>query len=871
MFWRSIILAASGLVCFTTPGHTAIITVYKTADNAAGSLRQAIQDASPRDTIVFHIATTEPGYNSLTGIFAIGLTSGELLINKNLTIDAGGQKIWVQRLSGNFRIFGIVAGSTVTLSGLTIYNGAPQAHGGGIFNFGNLSVNNCTFYANTADSGNQGGAIYNADTLRVSNCTVAGNSSNFAGGAIYNSGMLFLDNSTISGNNSGLAVLANFGTAHMRNTIVVGNTSSSAEKDVEGNFISEGYNLIGTTVNSTGFGTTGDQLGVTPAQANLSVLRDNGGGMYTMRPLPGSVAIDQGKRGLDENNQPINTDQRGSPRPVDLPGTPNAVGGDGSDIGAVEMGALQSGLTLTVTNIDKHNDTACTTDDCTLTEAINAANANADMNTILFAAGVAGTIAGVPGGGYNIGAPVNIVGPGARQLSINAEGSAPIVFIGSAGVSISGLTLTNGRALDFGGAIYNGAGLTLTDCTISQSFALASGGVNGNGGGLYNPSGATATLLRCTFVSNFAAGFGGGGVFNAGTLTAMNCTLTGNTAPSGGGILSVSNNGNSLVTLRNCTITNNTATSTGSSTVGGGGYYGEGAVGNTLHHFSNTILAGNTNANNPDLRGFGTTESNNLIGNLGQGGSGFTNGVNGDKVGVSAGFNILGNNGGQTDTWSILGTSPARDAGNNANAPATDQRRYSRNGLSDMGAFEFNGTAPPLVPIVNVVSSKVHGAQTFGINLPLSGNPGVECRTGSAHGDFTIVFNFVNPLTLVGGASITSGAATIVPFAAINAADAHQYIVQLTGVVNAQVVTLQLTNMNDSLGNNTPVLQVPLGVLLGDANGNGSVNATDVSQAKLQSGQAVTGSNFRNDVTVSGSINATDVSSVKLKSGTALP
>ena len=51
----------------------------------------------------------------------------------------------------------------------------------------------------------------------------------------------------------------------------------------------------------------------------------------------------------------------------------------------------------------------------------------------------------------------------------------------------------------------------------------------------------------------------------------------------------------------------------------------------------------------------------------------------------------------------------------------------------------------------------------------------------------------------------------------------------------------------------------------------GSVNATDVSQTKLQSGVAVSAANFRNDVTVNGSINATDVSTVKLKSGTALP
>ena len=62
-----------------------------------------------------------------------------------------------------------------------------------------------------------------------------------------------------------------------------------------------------------------------------------------------------------------------------------------------------------------------------------------------------------------------------------------------------------------------------------------------------------------------------------------------------------------------------------------------------------------------------------------------------------------------------------------------------------------------------------------------------------------------------------------------------------------------------------------MGVLLGDTSGNGTVNATDVSQTKLQSGQPVTSANFREDVNANGSINATDVSSVKLKSGTSLP
>ena len=45
----------------------------------------------------------------------------------------------------------------------------------------------------------------------------------------------------------------------------------------------------------------------------------------------------------------------------------------------------------------------------------------------------------------------------------------------------------------------------------------------------------------------------------------------------------------------------------------------------------------------------------------------------------------------------------------------------------------------------------------------------------------------------------------------------------------------------------------------GDTNANGVVNASDVGQTKSQSGQAVTSSNFRTDVTVNGTINASDL------------
>ena len=61
-------------------------------------------------------------------------------------------------------------------------------------------------------------------------------------------------------------------------------------------------------------------------------------------------------------------------------------------------------------------------------------------------------------------------------------------------------------------------------------------------------------------------------------------------------------------------------------------------------------------------------------------------------------------------------------------------------------------------------------------------------------------------------------------------------------------------------------------MLIGDTTGNKSVNASDVSQTKGQSGAAVTATNFRTDVTAAnGVLNASDVSLVKSRSGSALP
>jgi hypothetical protein len=93
--------------------------------------------------------------------------------------------------------------------------------------------------------------------------------------------------------------------------------------------------------------------------------------------------------------------------------------------------------------------------------------------------------------------------------------------------------------------------------------------------------------------------------------------------------------------------------------------------------------------------------------------------------------------------------------------------------------------------------------------------------------------------------------------------------VNLTGVSNAQRIVVTLFGVSD--GTNMSNVAIPMGVLLGDTNGNGSVNAGDAAQTKSQSGVAVTAANFREDVNANGSINAGDVALVTSKSGTSLP
>jgi PKD repeat protein len=185
--------------------------------------------------------------------------------------------------------------------------------------------------------------------------------------------------------------------------------------------------------------------------------------------------------------------------------------------------------------------------------------------------------------------------------------------------------------------------------------------------------------------------------------------------------------------------------------------------------------------------------------------------------------------------------------------------------------------APPaLASQTPVVSRMTHGtAGMFNLNLPLTGTRGVECRSGGANGNYTIVFTFANNLTSVDSATVTTGAGTVSstvlgPNAGLNL-NANQFEVNLTGVTNAQYLAVSLVNAKDSTGAIGNIIGPQMGVLIGDTTANGAVNSSDIAQTQSQSGQSVTASNFREDVTVNGSINSSDIALVQSKSGTGLP
>ncbi len=647
----------------------------------AGSLPQAIQDNNALDggnTIIFS--------SMVTG--SITLVS-EMVIGTNVTILGPGPDVLTVNGNTSNRVFK-VSGGTVTISGLTIANGYVESDmGGGIYNLGTLHLSNCLFMANYGARG--GGALSSSVDVTVNRCGFINNSTRGSGGGLLVSNLAILNNSAIVSNVafpqaagggifsyggltvSGCTIAGNAaghggglaGPATVRNTIIAGNISLLAidEIDVFGAFISGGYNLIGATNGSSGWGAVGDQFGTfaTPIDPNLMPLGLYGGPTPTMPPQPGSPAIDQGK------SFGLTTDQRGRARPF-TNAVPPATLGDHSDIGAVELNYFPS---IMVTNTHDRGDGS-------LRQAIAEVSSN---GVITFAAGVTGTIALVSGEIDAFHTGFALLGPGAKALTVSGNNSGRVFSLFDGTFNISGLTLANG--MNTGQSLGRAGNLAISFPTaVSLQQCRITGGRSLEGAGIWNAG--TLTLSACTLDNNFATNYGGG-IFNysLGSLIMTNCTVATNAAPYDGGLYS-----EGTAVVRNCTFAFNSASVNAGGVVSAGSSF----------DLAGSLIASNTAPGAPDVYGPFISGGYNLIGNTSSS-TGF--GATGDQLNVNPLLGPLADYGGPTPTVALRSGSPAIDKGKSFGM-GVDQRALPRplddpsisnasgGDGADIGAFEVD-------------------------------------------------------------------------------------------------------------------------------------------------------------------------------------
>ncbi|MGL6282732.1 MAG: Ig-like domain-containing protein [Microcoleaceae cyanobacterium] len=283
------------------------------------------------------------------------------------------------------------------------------------------------------------------------------------------------------------------------------------------------------------------------------------------------------------------------------------------------------------------------------------------------------------GGGIQVGSNANL---NLLSCTINSNSSTG----GGAGISSSGNLIINdsiitGNYTDgSGGGIYNVGQITINNSTISNNTA-------GSGAGFSNTSNySTSTIKNSTINGNFASN--SAILHRSGQLNITNSTISNNTGYSSGGIQI---NGSASLNIESSTITANTATHYSGGS--GNGIY---ASQNSTINIANSIIA--KNANDLDIKNNQAiiiSQGNNLIGNNASVEAIFTPSTN-DKIGTITNpldpqLGPLQNNGGATATHALLIGSPAINNSNTNTTVTTDQRGYSRVGISDIGAYEFDG------------------------------------------------------------------------------------------------------------------------------------------------------------------------------------
>jgi CSLREA domain-containing protein len=235
-----------------------------------------------------------------------------------------------------------------------------------------------------------------------------------------------------------------------------------------------------------------------------------------------------------------------------------AVLATGAALGAAALAAPAAhAATFEVTTTADASTGACDAI-CTLRDAIAAANANAEADTITFASGVTGTITLALGqltidSSYDL----TIAGPGAGALAVSGADSSRVFAVADGRATLSGLTIRDGAAATGAGLYATGGEVTVVDTHLTDNHASSSGGAIAT-------RGISLTLTRTQVTGNTAGGGGGvdfldDGYSSPDTLRIADSDIRDNHAGySGGGIIA---NGQAVVS--GSTIADNDATRRG--------------------------------------------------------------------------------------------------------------------------------------------------------------------------------------------------------------------------------------------------------------------------------------------------------------------
>jgi len=323
---------------------------------------------------------------------------------------------------------------------------------------------------------------------------------------------------------------------------------------------------------------------------------------------------------------------------------------------------------------------------------------------------ISGNAAGSQGGGIYLTGITNTATITGTTISSNtaASGGAGIfnniVPLQITGSHIDSNTVTGGGQKGGGLYLTGAAATTITDTTVNSNTTT------GLGGGLYVGGGATLQFTGGSINSNTSSGSSGGGVAvdGASILTLSKANIRGNKGYQYGGGIYFASSSATASSITNSTIAGNTL----NGTLDGGGIYINNTAMNIINstiagnyasrygggmrvqagtvNVKNSILWGNTaGTSGPQISGSPTVSYSDIEGSFAG-----TGNISSDPsfVSFTAGDKAANNDPKTGGDFHIQSSSPCRDTGNNADAPAgTDIDGDTRiiNGTVDMGSDEY--------------------------------------------------------------------------------------------------------------------------------------------------------------------------------------